>query len=175
MKSLYFQNDMTVDQAYIIRVKNHEISEKLAKRCADSCDEVGQKYQFWDAFNGLGTEIQPPAQYSDIVKMVKVTDHYLTRGEVACALSHISLWAHCVLIDKPIVILEHDAIMLQPYTGHGLYNSIAYLGGREQYLQVGMSHQFHLTHRKDRTIISFVAHTRMQLILVLQRICCHTY
>jgi len=135
MKSLYFKNDMTVDQAYIIRVKNHEISEKLAKRCADSCDDVGQKYQFWDAFNGLGTEIQPPAQYSDIVKMVKVTDHYLTRGEVACALSHISLWAHCVLIDKPIVILEHDAIMLQPYTGHGLYNSIAYLGGSEQYLQ----------------------------------------
>jgi len=112
MKSLYFQHDMTVDQAYIIRVNGHEISEKLAQRCADSCDEVGQKYQFWDAFNGLESEIKPPKEYSDIVDMVKVTDHYLTRGEVACALSHISLWAHCVLLDKPIVILEHDAIML---------------------------------------------------------------
>lgn len=135
MKSLYFQHDMTVDRAYIIRVNGHDLSEKLAQRCADSCDEVGQKYQFWDAFNGLESEIKPPKEYSDIVDMVKVTDHYLTRGEVACALSHISLWAHCVLLDKPIVILEHDAIMLQPYTAHGVYNSIAYLGGREQYLQ----------------------------------------
>lgn len=135
MKSLYFQHNMEVDKAYIIRMKDHDISKKLAWRCAKSCDKVGQKYQFWDAFDGTNSEIIPPSQCSDIIKMIKIADHYLTRGEVACALSHISLWAHCVLLDKPIVILEHDAIMLQKYTIHGVYNSIAYLGGREQQFQ----------------------------------------
>ena len=62
---------------------------------------------------------------------IKISDHYLTRGEVACALSHISLWAKCVLLDQPIIVLEHDAIMLQAYTQHEMFNSICYLGGQE--------------------------------------------
>jgi hypothetical protein len=134
MKSLYFTNDMTVHGAYIIRIKEHDLSTKLANRCAESCANVGQKFEFWDAYNGIEKEIIPPEHHNDIMKMVKITDHYLTRGEVACALSHISLWANCIILDKPIVILEHDAIMLRPYMTHGVYNSIAYLGGREQYL-----------------------------------------
>jgi hypothetical protein len=64
--------------------------------------------------------------------MVKVTDHYLTRGEVACALSHISLWQKCVLDDQPLVVLEHDSVMVQPYAHHAVFNSICYLGSNEQ-------------------------------------------
>jgi len=134
MKSLYFNNDMNVDGAFIIRIKDHELSTKLANRCAESCQSVGQKFEFWDAYNGIENEIVVPEHHNDVMKMIKVTDHYLTRGEVACALSHISLWARCIILDRPIVILEHDAIMLRPYSTHGVYNSIAYLGGREQYL-----------------------------------------
>lgn len=134
MNSLYFNNDMSVHSAYIIRIKNHTLSEKLANRCAESCTNVGQKYDFWDAYNGIEKEIVVPEHHNDVMKMIKITDHYLTRGEVACALSHISLWSHCIILDKPIVILEHDAIMLSPYLNHLVYNSIAYLGGKEQYL-----------------------------------------
>ena len=113
MKSLYFSYNVEVDKAYIIRVKNNNKSEALAKRCADSCDKVGMSYQYWDAYNGLDGELMPPDHHSQIMKMIKVTDHYMTRGEVACALSHISLWAKCVEQDQPIVILEHDAVMVQ--------------------------------------------------------------
>ena len=133
MDSLYWNHNMTVDKAYIIRMKDHELSEKLAERCAESCMNVGQRFEFWDAYNGIENPIVSPGHYNDVMKLIKITDHYLTRGEVACALSHISLWTHCVTIDRPIVILEHDAIMLKPYTAHGVYNSVAYLGGREQY------------------------------------------
>jgi GR25 family glycosyltransferase involved in LPS biosynthesis len=66
------------------------------------------------------------------MSMMKVTDHYLTRGEVACALSHISLWAKCVEDDQPLVVLEHDAVMVQHYPEHSMYNSIDYLGSTEQ-------------------------------------------
>lgn len=133
MKSLFWSNDISVDTAYIITVKGNEKSENLAKRCADSCRSVGMKYQTWDAFDGTQGDISVPDQCVDdsIMKIMKISDHYLTRGEVACALSHISLWSYCAQIDKPIVILEHDAIMLKKFQSRESYNSIIYLGGSE--------------------------------------------
>ena len=132
MISLNYSYNLTVSKAYIIRIEHHVESEEKAKRCADSCDLAGMAWEYWNAYNGIKNPIQPPNQHNGIPAMVKVTDHYLTRGEVACALSHISLWQKCVLDDKPIVILEHDAIMVKPYTQHSVFNSICYLGSYEQ-------------------------------------------
>jgi glycosyl transferase family 25 len=132
MKSLFYSYDMAVDRAYIIRIPGHEVSERKANEAAKSCASIGMPYQFWDAYNGLEDPIQPPAHHSQVMNLIKVTDHYLTRGEVACALSHISLWAKCIEDDKPLVILEHDAVMVQPYRQHAVYNSICYLGCHEQ-------------------------------------------
>jgi hypothetical protein len=138
MKSLFYSYDMGVQRAYIIRVKNHAVSEAKAATCAASCQEVGMPYEFWDAYDGTGDTIKPPAKLIGHPTMacLKVTDHYLTRSELCCALSHISLWAKCVEDDKPLVILEHDAIMVKPYLQHALVNSICYLGAREQ-VQMG--------------------------------------
>jgi len=124
--------DLDIDQAYIIRILGNEVSERFASRCAESCTNTGMPYSFWDAYDGTNGEIKSPAHHNAIMDLIRITDHYLTRGEVACALSHISLWAKCAVQDKPLVILEHDAIMLQPYTKHGVYNSIAFLGSKEQ-------------------------------------------
>lgn len=132
MKSLFYSYDMAVDKAYIIRVAGNENSEKQAERCAGSCQNVGMSYELWDAYNGMSGEIVPPSHHNEVMKMIKVTDHYATRGEVACALSHISLWVKCAAQDKPLVILEHDAVMVQPYLNHAVFNSICYLGGNEQ-------------------------------------------
>jgi hypothetical protein len=132
LKSLFLSYDVKVSSAYIIRIKGHELSESLAKRCADSCDKVGMKYQYWDAFDGTKEGINPPENLNPFIKMVKIADHFLTRSEVACALSHISLWVKCVEDDMPLVVLEHDAIMLAPYREHTIYNSISYLGCVEQ-------------------------------------------
>lgn len=132
MKSLFFSYNTDVSKAHIIRVAGDEKSEARARHCSDSCDSVGMPWAYWDAYNGLGASIVPPDHHSGVMDMVKITDHYLTRGEVACALSHISLWQKCVIEDQPLVVLEHDAVMVQPYTQHAVYNSICYLGGHEQ-------------------------------------------
>jgi hypothetical protein len=124
--------NMQAEKAYIIRIKGESVSEALANRCSESCIKVQQPFEFWDAYDGLKNPIQPPENHSEVLNLIKVTDHYLTRGEVACALSHISLWNRCVQIDQPIVVLEHDAVMLQPYVNHAVYNSICYLGSVEQ-------------------------------------------
>ena len=84
---------MQPSKAYIIRVDGLEDSEKKSADCAESCDKVGQDWEYWEAYNGVGGEIEAPAHHNAIMECLKVTDHYMTRGEVACALSHISLWA----------------------------------------------------------------------------------
>lgn len=132
MNSLFFSYNTEVEKAYIIRVNGNENSMAQAERCAGSCQNVGMEYEFWDAYNGMGDTLIPPAHHNDLMKMIKVTDHYMTRGEVACALSHISLWAKCVVDDKPLVVLEHDSVMVAPYKNHAVFNSICYLGGHEQ-------------------------------------------
>jgi GR25 family glycosyltransferase involved in LPS biosynthesis len=133
MLNLFYSYDLGVDDAYIITVKNNENSESLSKRCQQSCEKVGMPYKIWDAYDGMGEKIIEPEHLKDdsFMRLLKVTDHYMTRGEVACALSHISLWLHCAKLDKPIVILEHDAIMLKKLENQLSYNAIVYLGGAE--------------------------------------------
>jgi hypothetical protein len=131
--NLSFSYNVDADKAYIIRLKNNALSKKLAKTCANSCDAVGQPWQYWDAYDGIANPIKEPLHHGQVMNLIKVTDPYLTRGEVACALSHISLWARCVEQDQPLVVLEHDAVMLQPYKNHAVFNSICYLGNQEQY------------------------------------------
>jgi len=133
MNSLFYSYNTQVESAYIITVKGHQQSEKISRRCQESCGKVSMSYKVWDAFDGTGNNIVVPehSKNETISNIVKVTDHYLTRGEVACALSHISLWAHCARIDQPIVILEHDSIMIKKFESHDSFNSIIYLGGQE--------------------------------------------
>jgi len=42
------------------------------------------------------------------------------------------LWCMCLDKDMPIVILEHDAVMVKQYLRHNYLNNIVYLGGSEQ-------------------------------------------
>lgn len=134
MKSLYCKYDQNVDRAYIIRVKDHKISEAKAKRCAESCATADMPYDFWDAYDGTRDGVKQPENLinNPIMSLIKISDHYLVKSEVCCALSHISLWAKCAVEDKPLVVLEHDAIMVKPYRQHAVFNSICYLGSREQ-------------------------------------------
>jgi hypothetical protein len=127
-------SDMTVDKAYIITLKDHVLSESLSLRCQQSCQQVGQPYQVWPAFNGTSGTIQTPEQFKDQswVKWIRQYDTDLSVTEVAAYFSHLSLWIHCVEINMPIVILEHDAIMVNAYRNHFGYNQLVYLGCREQ-------------------------------------------
>lgn len=131
--ALFCSYDTGIEKAYIIRIKGHEVSEELAKRCSESCSGCGMPHEFWDAYDGTGGKISFPDHHNVIMDTVRVTNHHLTSQEICCLLSHISLWAKCVVQDKPMVILEHDAIMVRPYLKHEIFNSIAYLGCIKQF------------------------------------------
>lgn len=133
MRSLFRSYDDRIESAYIIRIANNNASEHLAQRCANSCEQVGQRYQFWQAYDGTGDAIVIPDHSAacSFMPMLKVSDHYLTKAEVACAMSHISLWVRCANIDRPIIVLEHDAVMLKRLDHFPGFNTILYLGSVE--------------------------------------------
>jgi len=134
MLKLDYSYDLSVESAYIITLKNHNISESMSLRCQESCRRVDMPYKVWDAFDGTsGTIIVPDhAKDKPYMSWFKWVDKELSLTEVSVALSHISLWAKCIEMDRPLVILEHDAIMLQPIKDHPAIGCLHYLGGIEQ-------------------------------------------
>jgi hypothetical protein len=133
-KSLNFAWNTEVESAYIITIKDHELSERMSARCAKSCDKAGMPWKKWETFDGTKGEIIVPDHLKDKswLKWIKVVNPALAKSEVAMILGHISLWAHCVELDRPIVVLEHDGVFLQKYTHHSAINTIVYLGCEEQ-------------------------------------------
>lgn len=136
MESLIPCNNMTVDKAYIITLPDNSISKELTERCEKSCRLVNQPYELWPAFDGTSGELKIPSHLKDQnwINWLKLNDDELSITEIACVFSHFSLWAKCIEINKPLVILEHDAIMVNPYYNHYGYNQIVYLGCVEQAL-----------------------------------------
>ena len=133
-KSLNFSYNLNIESAYIITVKGNSTSEKLSARCAASCGNVGMPYKIFEAVDGTSglLKVPPSLETCTYLTWLKKVDPHLSISEVACALSHFALWCHCIEIDQPIVILEHDAVMARAYKTHDVYNAIAYLGCDEQ-------------------------------------------
>lgn len=130
-----FSDDSQVESAYVITVRNNKISEDMAKRCIESCHNVGMPARAWEAFDGQSkVDVHAPKVLEDKEYLFwpKIPNCRMSSSQVAICYSHYSLWCHCITIDKPIVILEHDAVMLKPFTHHRFYNTIEFLGSIEQ-------------------------------------------
>lgn len=124
--------DLNIENAYVITVLGNENSETKAQRCINSLKNVGmENYKIFPAFDGTDRiSIKTPEHLKDQdwIKWIKVVEHEISTAEVACTLSHIALWAHCMTINKPIIILEHDAVMLKKYNNMTQINCVDYLG-----------------------------------------------
>ena len=148
----YNHYDMDVEGTYIISIEGNEVSQKLTQQCYESCQKVGQpNVQVFPAFDATDSPIKiqdhdlgkPIGEMGTIkvpemlkgqafINFLRLRRSDLLMTQIACFLSHYSLWCMCLDKDKPIVILEHDAIMVKQYLRHNYYNNIVYLGGCEQ-------------------------------------------
>ena len=135
LESLHNPYIMDVENTYVISLPNNQTSQRLTKRCTDSMDKIEQKYTVWPGFDGTSGKIIVPDHLKNesYMSWLKLIFTELTPTQVACFLSHFSLWCRCLNVDRPIVILEHDAVMIKQYKKHNLYNSIVYLGSYEQF------------------------------------------
>lgn len=135
-ESLNWKYNIKTSKAYIITIKDHENSEKMATRCMESCQKVGQPAEIFDAFDGTGRlnpDIIVPehSRNKDWVGWLKLVNKTLSKPEICCFLSHFALWVKCVEEDQPLIALEHDAVMLRPFPEHMAINALIYLGSNE--------------------------------------------
>jgi GR25 family glycosyltransferase involved in LPS biosynthesis len=122
---------LDVEKAYILSLPNNEKSLIQTKNCIQSCIRVGMDYEVFEGYDGTSLNfIKTPDHLvsKDFMKWLRIMDHKLGIAETCCALGHLALWAHCMTINRPIVILEHDAVMLSPFTKLSSYNILEYLG-----------------------------------------------
>jgi hypothetical protein len=134
MQTLFNSHDLEIESAYAIYLPNNHISQALSQRCVASCAKLGQQCQLWQGVDATQGEITIPQhlEQQQWLRWIKVFDHFQSATEIACSLSHISLWAHCMTIDRPIIVLEHDAVMTRRLEYHRFYNTVQYLGCTEQ-------------------------------------------
>jgi GR25 family glycosyltransferase involved in LPS biosynthesis len=130
--NLFYNRTKQVAETLVLAVPGNVNSMKCADRAINSCINVEQPNPriFWGYDGTSGTTIKTPEhlQNNAAMQLLKVMDTGLSISEVSCFLSHIAAWIYCIKINKPVVILEHDSVMLRQFTELTFNNSLEYLG-----------------------------------------------
>ena len=66
-ETLNWNFNLEIENSYIITIKHHVDSEMMAKRCIESCMQVGQKSCIWDA-----KLIHSATQYGNFERLVQL-------------------------------------------------------------------------------------------------------
>lgn len=99
-------------KAVVIRKKNDELSERLADECIASAKAFGITVEKFDGvYDNHENYLTQDNLFPNIVARKK-----LTNGYKGCFLSHYLIWKKCIEWNEPVLIFEHDAIMLRPIT-----------------------------------------------------------
>ena len=120
-------------KAYIITLLENEGSVAAANRCIDSHTKLGIDFpieiygatranQVETTFKFLQFDWTYPwdTPRTDLKYGLKLSPYRTANKEnrMACFLSHFGLWMRCVNQDKPILVLEHDAIFTRRLNPH---------------------------------------------------------
>lgn len=99
--------------SFVIAIEGHEKSQSVADRCIES-----------GKLNGLHIEkFAAVTPEDDVFKMCEdlniSTEHFTDKwsrleNQMACFLSHYTLWKTCISKNEPIAIFEHDAVITNP-------------------------------------------------------------
>ena len=91
----------------MIRIKDNEVSEKYAEHCSKS----------WFGFDLRYSDAVTPEtlhEQSGLTFGVRGNGRELTDTEKACFYSQYNLWKKCAIENVPILVLEHDALLIYP-------------------------------------------------------------
>jgi GR25 family glycosyltransferase involved in LPS biosynthesis len=144
----------------VITMTNNEVSLGAFTKLQDSSYRVGNDFrpEIFEAtiaenaedhlsklllewnypWEGVVTDLK-----TGLKKSAYPTQNRLNR--IACAISHYRLWAVCVKTDKPMLIMEHDAIFIQKFRYDNLLEDKHYniIGINNPIGNTRKSHEFH--------------------------------
>jgi GR25 family glycosyltransferase involved in LPS biosynthesis len=101
-------NDM---KAYIITLKDHQLSETVSKDCQIQATKFGIDVEVFDAI--WGDHYQKHMEETGL-KLGRVKKGKMTLGHYGNFFSHYYLWLKCIDLQTPIIILEHDGYFIRP-------------------------------------------------------------
>ncbi len=99
---------MKPTKAYILRIDN-PISIEYAEVCAKSCEKVGLPYEFFEGYHSTDQR----TLWKNLPLKLEI-NHYMDDKAACATAGHFMIWKKIAENDECAVILEHDAIMLQP-------------------------------------------------------------
>jgi len=103
----------TKPEVWMIRIKNCKLSNHYKKISSYSWKRAGFKVRYYDA---VTPKTMPRYRELNFAqnrrKMMK--GKYFSETEQAVWYSHYNLWHFCAFSVKPIIIAEHDAVLVNP-------------------------------------------------------------
>lgn len=98
-------------KAFIIRKPGDELSERLSSEFIESAKFFGIETEKFDGVYNNHDQLLLEKKIFCFPKMKEVKKNNL--GFKGCFLSHFLLWEKCLELNEPILILEHDALMIR--------------------------------------------------------------
>ena len=100
-------------ECYVITIDTNSESINVANRCINSGNKFGLDIKIFNAFTPRHNPLKILESKNFNIKKIKKPGYHSYESAVAgCFLSHLTLWEKCIEINKTIIILEHDAIII---------------------------------------------------------------
>lgn len=102
----------------MIVINKHPVSEFYYNYCIKSWNEAGFNVERFKASTPESIKRTPELMFTKFNKQQKYVERNMkipfSETEKACFTSHFRLWKMCVLLNEPILVLEHDTELLTP-------------------------------------------------------------
>lgn len=97
-------------RSFVIRKEGDELSERLSDECISSADQFGITPE---KINGVYSNHDEIIEKEGLFPYPKIVKK-LRPGYKGCFLSHYQIWKKSVEENIPVLIFEHDALMIRP-------------------------------------------------------------
>ena len=85
-------------------------SPERRKYIKKQLDELGLKFEFFDAVDGRAEPPHPLFEHYDYFKRLWLTNGRApSKGEMGCYASHYLIWKECVACNEPLLVVEDDS------------------------------------------------------------------
>jgi glycosyl transferase family 25 len=99
-------------QSFVITLINNTASVAFSQNTISSAKKYSIDCEIWPAIDGSTISIDCLREDYGISTILKKS-MVQRPGVLGCFLSHYSLWQHCIKINEPIIILEHDTEIIR--------------------------------------------------------------
>lgn len=112
---------------WMIRIKNSPLSNYYKKMSTHTWKREGFKVKYFDAITPKSIPGYEELNFAQ-TKRKNARGKYFSKTEISVWYSHYILWHFCAYNFKPIIIAEHDALLINKIPDHVFEKQIVCLG-----------------------------------------------